>query len=225
MIYRLVAGTIRRSTVLEAIPRRWFYAIFHRQPKTAVNMSSLTERLSYTGTDAPEYRDADELRRVFGAHMHMSEADPSVMEDLEIDAWEAEGFGWARVRARLRFANAKDVARMRQTMVLLLENGVWRIVHVHNSNPAPNVERFGYVHQAYDDLLATVDREDPNLAASGSATVMFTDTAGSTSLAEAVGDACWAALVPEHLEAIAAVGWSRPWAMARCRPLRAPGKR
>jgi len=106
---------------------------------------------------------------------------------------------------RARFANAKDVTQMRQTMVFLLEDGVWRIVHVHNSNPAPNVEYFGYVHQAYDDLLGTVGQEDPNLAASGSATAMFTDIAGSTSLAEAVGDARWAALVLEHLKMIAAV--------------------
>mgnify|MGYP001812460784 CR=1 FL=1 len=187
----------RRPDELGSIVRRWLQAIFNHQPKTAVNLFSETEALSYIGTDEKEYWSGENLRRGYGAHM--SEADPSVMKALDIEAWECGDFGWARSKAEVLFQNADKPVILRQSMVFLLEHGIWKMVHVHNSNPVPNVEVFGYAHKAYDDFLATVAQDDLKLEASGSATVMFTDIVGSSALAEAVGDNRWAQLISGHL--------------------------
>ncbi|WP_093038020.1 adenylate/guanylate cyclase domain-containing protein [Ruegeria marina] len=190
----------RRSYELESIVRRWLHAIFNQQPKTAVNLFSESDALSYIGTDEKEYWAGDNLRRGYGAHM--SEADPSVMKALDVDAWECGSFGWARSKAEVLFQNADQPVLLRQSMVFLLEDGIWKIAHVHNSNPVPNVEVFGYVHKAYDDFLATVAKDDLKLESSGSATVMFTDIVGSSALAEAVGDQRWARLISDHLKLV-----------------------
>lgn len=190
----------RRSHELEQIVRRWLHAIFNQQPKTAVNLFSDTDALSYIGTDEKEYWAGENLRRGYGGHM--GEADPSVMKSSEIEAWECNGFGWSRSRLEVHFENAKNPVLLRQTMIFSMEDGIWKIVHVHNSNPVNNVEVFGYSHKAYDDFLEKVGKEDLKLEASGSATVMFTDIVGSSALAEAIGDTRWAEIISDHLSLV-----------------------
>lgn len=187
----------QRSHELEQIVRRWLHAIFNQQPKTAVNLFSDTDALSYIGTDEREYWAGENLRRAYGDHM--TEADPSVIRSSEIEAWECGGFGWSRSRLDVHFENADKPVTLRQTMVFGMEDGIWKIVHAHNSLPVNNVEAFGYSHKAYDDFLATVGKEDLKLDASGSASVMFTDIVGSSALAEAIGDARWAQIISDHL--------------------------
>ncbi|MGI9353816.1 MAG: adenylate/guanylate cyclase domain-containing protein [Rhizobiaceae bacterium] len=188
------------SPELEAIVRRWLHAIFNQKPKTAVNLFSDLDSLSYIGTDLKEYWAGKNLRRGYGGHM--GEARPSVTDELEIEAWECGNTGWSRARMRISFQGAEKPTFIRQTMVFLMEDGIWKIMHVHNSNPVSNVEAFGYAHKAYDDFLASVAKEDLKLDASGSATVMFTDIVDSSAIAEAIGDVRWAEIISEHLRAV-----------------------
>ena len=51
------------SPELEAIVRRWLHAIFNQKAKTAVNLFSDLDSLSYIGTDLKEYW-AGEIRQM-----------------------------------------------------------------------------------------------------------------------------------------------------------------
>ena len=110
--------------------------------------------------------------------------------------------GQFSVTFNMLFQNADESVFLRQTIVFLLEEGIWKIVHVHNSSPISSLEVLGYSHNAYDDFLATVAKDDLKLEPSGSATIMFTDIVGSSALAEAVGDTRWAQIISNHLTTV-----------------------
>ena len=171
--------------------------------KTAVSLFSQSDALTYIGSDENEYWAGDALRLGYVAHLR--EANPAVTSNLEVEAWEGGAFGWARLRVQVQFEDAERPIYLRQTLVFLLEEGIWKVVHLHNSNPVPNIEAFGYAHRAFDALLATIDESDLRLGKSGSATVMFTDIVGSSALAEAIGDVRWAAIVALHVKTIEAL--------------------
>lgn len=199
----VLTETVRRSPELEAIARRWLHAMLSQRLKTAVSLFSQSDALTYIGSDENEYWAGDALRLGYVAHLR--EANPAVTSNLEVEAWEGGAFGWARLRVQVQFEDAERPIYLRQTLVFLLEEGIWKVVHLHNSNPVPNIEAFGYAHRAFDALLATIDESDLRLGKSGSATVMFTDIVGSSALAEAIGDVRWAAIVALHVKTIEAL--------------------
>jgi class 3 adenylate cyclase len=83
-----------------------------------------------------------------------------------------------------------------------LEYGAWKIVHMHNSNPIPNLEKYGVEHTAIEDLLAAA-RDGFRLdQKQGMATIMFTDIADSSAIADTVGDRLWAGLIADHIAAL-----------------------
>lgn len=190
----------RPSHELESIARRWMHAILSDKPKTAVNLFSASDALSYIGSDEGEYWAGDDLRGGYAGHIR--ENGPSVIKSFDVQAWECADFGWSRSIVQIKFENAEKPVLVRQTMVFLMEDGIWKISHVHNSNPVSNIEAFGHAHKAFDDFLAAVGQDELELDTSGSATVMFTDIVGSSALAEALGDARWSVIVSEHLDAV-----------------------
>jgi len=90
----------------------------------------------------------------------------------------------------------------RNTLIYTLEDAVWRLVHVHNSNPRPNIDTMGYVTCRLDELLTAAQSAPLDLGQTGIASIMFTDIVDSTALAAAVGDATWQGLVRGHLSAV-----------------------
>ena len=86
----------------------------------------------------------------------------------------------------------------RFSLVFELEAGIWKIVHVHVSNPRSNVEVWGGEHQLFQQLLQAAKAEGHDFGVEGTATIMFTDIANSTSLAAFVGDKAWAKAIARH---------------------------
>ena len=85
----------------------------------------------------------------------------------------------------------------RNTFIFALEDAVWRIVHIHNSNPKPSIEAMGYTPRSIEELTASLQSEALVLGHTGIASVMFTDIVDSTALAAATGDTAWTeALIP-----------------------------
>jgi len=96
--------------------------------------------------------------------------------------------------------------RCRTTMIFSLEDAVWRIVHVHNSNPTPNMDSMGYDSPDLENLAAAAQSEAIDLGRTGIASVMFTDIVDSTALAAATGDRKWSRIVADITHAVEDAG-------------------
>jgi adenylate cyclase len=93
---------------------------------------------------------------------------------------------------------------MRSTVIFNLEKGAWKIVHVHHSIPVNNIQGFGYEARGFEELLDAALSAQHDLGQSGIASIMFTDIADSTTIAEALGDARWTEAVKRHLQLVEA---------------------
>ncbi|SDE31941.1 Adenylate cyclase, class 3 [Ruegeria marina] len=91
---------------------------------------------------------------------------------------------------------------MRSTVIFRLAKGTWKIIHVHNSLPVNNVKGFGYEARGFEELLDAALSSPYELGPSGMASVMFTDIADSTRIAETIGDHLWTEAVRRHLRLI-----------------------
>lgn len=188
---------IKPSPELVAVTRRWTEAIRRKDEGTLRNLLSSSEYLTYVGTAVGERWNGDVLRHGFGAHV--SEIPDFTQEELHVEAFECGTFGWAVWNGALTFPNMDHTVEIRTSFVFLLESGSWKIVQHHGSNPSRNVEVIGVEHAALDDLVAAA-RDGFHLEQrEGMASVMFTDIAESSTLADALGDNLWAGVVQAHL--------------------------
>jgi class 3 adenylate cyclase len=89
--------------------------------------------------------------------------------------------------------------------VFVLQDGQWRVVHCHFSFPVANQEIGDFEHHAINDLLAALKAGDLDHGDEGTATIMFTDIADSTSIAAALGDRAWTRTISRHLETLTGV--------------------
>ena len=164
---------------------------------TLTNMLSTSEHLLYQGSAEGETWRGTVLREGFGAHA--SEIPEFDWEETSLDAFEHGNVGWAHCLANLRFQSNGKLVPCRFTFVLVLEDGMWRIVQMHSSNGFSNMEKMGVEQSALDALIQAA-RENFTLdQREGMASVMFSDVVNSTALANAMGDALWVATVRHHL--------------------------
>ena len=190
-----------RSPELEAITRRWLTNYAGRKSQAAINVFSNSEALTYIGSDEGELFEGRAMRDFFAAF-----TEDQVFLELEamnVRAFEAGDFGWAYCTMIVHAPEADMRVNFRNTFIFTMEDGVWRIVHVHNSNPKPNLEAMGYEARGLYELAASVLSTQLDIAQTGIASIMFTDIADSTTLAEAAGDSGWSRVVSDHLAAIA----------------------
>ncbi|WP_299353729.1 adenylate/guanylate cyclase domain-containing protein [uncultured Shimia sp.] len=190
-------GDIKPSPELGAIVRRWLRSYASGDKDTVVNLFSDEACLGYIGSSHDEVWRGDTLRRGMASYM----------EDIPNFSWDRDDFrgfecghlGWVEwFGERVSLDNGKEIT-FRSTFVLHLEQGVWRIVHVHNSNPVSNMQALGYESRGFEDLLEAAMAAPSGLTQTGIASVMFTDIADSSTLAEALGDAKWSTVVRTHL--------------------------
>ncbi len=185
------------SPELAAVAERWLKTYAGRNANATVNLFSGSDSITYIGSDEGETFTGQEVRDMFGAftqHQVMLE-----LEDMQTRAFEAGSVGWAYVLFTVFSPDADMRVRFRSTLVFSLENAVWRVVHVHNSNPKPNMESMGYTSPDLEKLAAAVHGTGVDLGRTGIASVMFTDIVDSTALAAATGDAKWSRIVTDHV--------------------------
>jgi adenylate cyclase len=185
------------SPELAAITRRWLTTYAARHSAGPVALFSRSDAVTFLGSDDGELLTGEDLRRTFAAFTDRQA--PLDLEDIEVTAYEAGAFGWALAVFMIHAPQAGLRVRCRSTFVFSLEDAVWRVVHVHNSNSRPNLETMGYSSPSLDEMAAEARRERLDLGQTGIASVMFTDIADSTALAAAVGDAAWNRLVRDHI--------------------------
>ncbi|WP_299623127.1 adenylate/guanylate cyclase domain-containing protein [uncultured Tateyamaria sp.] len=188
------------SPELAAIAKRWLDMHARRQTKSAANLFSNSAAVTFIGSDADELITGPNFRETFESfyndHVNL------IPRDIIATAYEAGDFGWAYTTLTVEAPDAGKVARFRISMVFTLEEGVWRIVHVHNSNPTPNMDSMGYEARNLEELAAAAQSPSFDLGRTGIATVMFTDIVDSTALAAAIGDTAWSGTVTTHLNDI-----------------------
>jgi adenylate cyclase len=196
----IMTDEIKPSPEIEAIVRRWLTSYGRRDADAVTNLFSESPALTYIGSAEDEFLTGDTLRQHFATY---TEDVPDFVhfEDL-ITGFERGSVGWAIWTGGTRRPDTGKTARFRTTFILNLEKAVWRLIHVHNSNPVANIESMGYEPRSFDELIAAAEAATPTIPQSGMASVMFTDIADSTALAQALGDENWAQLVERHLDLV-----------------------
>ncbi len=190
------------SPELAAIARRWLISYSARQASSVVNLFSRSAATTYIGSSDGEIWSGEELRETFAAYT--DDQNVLIPEDIVATGYEAGAFGWAYTTLTIVAPEANKRVSFRNTFIFTLEDAVWRLVHIHNSNPRPNVETMGYELPDFDALAAAARSANIGAMPSGIASVMFTDIVGSTSLAATVGDATWTRVVKAHFAEITA---------------------
>lgn len=189
---------IRPSPELIAVVRRWNDAVHDKDGRALFNMLSTSEHLRYQGSAEGEFWSGSLFRKGFPDHV--AEIPDYDWQEHSLEAFECGAVGWAHCVATLRFANNQKAMVHRFTFVLHLEDGVWKMAHVHVSNPIPNMEKIGIEHKALDALVAAAREGFRQDQREGMASVMFTDIVNSSAIAEKLGDRIWTDAIHRHFE-------------------------
>lgn len=188
------------SPELVAVAQRWLNAQERKDADTLVGLFSESEQLRYVGPGPDEFWSGQFIRD--GYPLHTNEIPDFVSQNQSIEAFENGSTGWANWIGTLKFDEVAEPQTLRITWVFALESGTWKIVNMHLSTPRTNFEIAGFEHLAFDELIAAAKKASPMLGQEGTATIMFTDIVGSTSLNAEVGDKVWASLISEHFRDI-----------------------
>jgi len=194
---------IRPSPEIEAIVRRWLTSYGRNDAEAVSNLFSESPALTYVGSAENEVWTSDMLRKNFVAYN--DDVPEFVQHEESLTAYERGSVGWAQWLGAARRLDTDKTVTYRSTFIFVLEKGVWRIVHFHNSNPVSNLESLGFEARSFDELVVAAAAATPNIPRSGMASVMFTDIADSTALAQTLGDARWASSVEKHLNLISGI--------------------
>ena len=192
--------TITPSVEIAAIVQRWGDAVRARDEATLRNLLSTSEHLSYLGSAEGELWTGKPLRDGIGDHFR--EVPEFEEGESESQFFECGSTGWGYSLLPLRFDGHDDFVMHRITFVFILEHGAWKIAHIHMSNPMPNMEKMGVENTALDALMAAARDGFEGLGREGMASVMFTDVADSSALADLLGDRVWMQRIDTHLSGV-----------------------
>ncbi len=191
---------IAPSPELVAVVRRWNEAMRRKDGRSLTNMQSTSDHLLNQGSAEGESWSGQVFREGFASHA--KEIPYFDWEETSLQAIEQGEVGWAHCLATLRFHSNGKLVPCRFTFVLVIEDGMWRMVQVHSSNTMPNMEKMGIEQTAMDALIAAARESFTLDQRQGMATAMFSDIVGSSGLAAAMGDHMWAATVRKHLSLV-----------------------
>jgi len=192
----------RQSSELLAVSRRWIDAIHSKRKNELRNLLSNHDHLRFVGSGEDEVWAGAVVREgigeFFGALPPFLKIDETFAE-----AYENGETGWSCFTHDLLFAHEPDrTFHVRTTLILALEDGVWKIVHRHGSVPIPNIEFIGTEQNAIANLVAAAQKDFSLDQRKGFASIMFTDIVNSSRLASIVGDRLWSSEVARHFAAL-----------------------
>lgn len=191
---------MEQSEEIGRIIDRWTRAISDGDVASALGRLSDHPGTLVVGTDPAEWWHGREIRAVWGRQIEELVGVFSVQAHV-IEAWEEGSVGWASVKETVRVGERTLEARA--SYVLRLEQGEWKVVHVHWSLPQANSEALGEaLTVTLDELERIVQRDQPDLSASlavdGTVTIVFTDIVDSTVLNNRLGDHAWLDILRQH---------------------------
>ncbi|WP_432817416.1 adenylate/guanylate cyclase domain-containing protein [Sulfitobacter sp. JB4-11] len=190
---------LQESPELLAISRRWYNAVVTRKEAELQNYLSQASELRFVGSAKGEHWFGAAVREGIGRHFN-EVPEVTKKEEALAEAFEFGDVGWSFFTHRFWFEGMSDPVEFRTTLIFALENGSWKIMHRHASVPSSNETTTGHGHSAIQELLDAA-HSDFNLGQTeGLASIMFTDIAHSSPIAEAVGDRIWSGFVAEHFD-------------------------
>jgi adenylate cyclase len=193
---------MRRSPEIAAVMRRLLEAIENQDAATVRSMVPPDDHLLIVGSAAEEWTYgpnavafiATQVKGLSGLRYELH----------TLDAYEDGPIGWVAVDAT---AVVKETHRVpiRMIAVCRLDEGAWRVVLWHASEPRPNDPDVmgAELTETLRDLVDAVNEGAEPIVSSSEATsstvtLMFTDVEGSTSRAYQMGDAAWTRLLGTH---------------------------
>ena len=191
---------ISPSPELVSIAKRWLMSYAEGDADTVTNLFSPDASLGYIGSADDEIWRGDTLRK--GMPGYIAAIPRFAWEATEARGFECGPLGWVELMLHTTMQETGKSVQFRTTIIMHLEKGVWRVVHVHNSNPVPNMQSMGYDAAGFDELLDAALATPADYATTGIASIMFTDIADSTAIAETIGDTRWSAAVKTHVNLV-----------------------
>jgi adenylate cyclase len=193
---------MNRSSEIESVVRRFLAARVAGDAETMRNLHSQSDDLRVIGSDQHEWAQGYKDVIDTWAEQPIEFLEETESTILRIEALENGETGWAAVELEYTMPSGR-VFNVRITMVLVLEESVWKVVQFHFSLPVPNEESFLVdLTRTLSDLLTSFDSDPDSLTAArnelGTATIVFTDVVGSTSLSQELGDTAWSDLIESH---------------------------
>ena len=195
----------KSSPELLAVSERWFDAIRNRKTHGLKDYLTSSDDLRFIGTGEDEFWKGQVVRDGVGDFIgEMPE--PDVWEVLEAEAFENGDTGWSAFLHRVGFPGLGEPLIVRTVLVFVLEGASWKIINRHASLPFPNMDFVGSAQLAIHNLVQAAMEDGPELVQTeGLASVLFTDVEGSTTLASAMGDKRWSALIDHHFMSIESI--------------------
>lgn len=187
-----------KSPELRAIALRYLEAYGANDYEAVLNFYADDPAVRYIGSAEDEFWDGATLTALLNGPQSIKPEYKTI--DLQLEAFERDGTGLVTFKGYFEFSTGKSTW-VRGTHVYVLDRGAWRLVHAHHSSPLPNIENMGYEIAGVEELLADAG-STTDLGQSGIASVMFTDIADSTTLAEMLGDTGWNRILSGHLDAL-----------------------
>lgn len=186
------------SPELEAILNRWIHAVAEGDSRTIRNLLSTDQRAQYTGSSRNEFITGRDLQDRIEAHV--GEIRNVTVTEAEFNAHQFRDTGWAISRCVLVNRESENSVIWRVSIVFQLEDGIWKAHHVHSSFASDDHKLMGVDHMAFNTLLDAARDLDLEVGRNGSATIMFTDIVGSSTLVETMGDTRWTRTVSAHVD-------------------------
>lgn len=129
---------------------------------------------------------------------------PLVFAPADTHAFREGSVGWA-VHATTGVW-AGNTLSSRFTGVFHLEEGGWKLVHLHKSLGVLNEQVGVPLTTSLETIVEAIELERPDLTKvadpNGTVTILFTDIEGSSRLTEQLGDREWMKLLAEHNAAV-----------------------
>jgi class 3 adenylate cyclase len=195
---------MERSPELEAVIKRMWHAWANQDVDAVTNMMVPDPGYRMILGADDEWFQGDVARyitersRVLGVER---------VEFDRVEAYEHGDVGWAATEVTIIRAEG-ETTRARNTVVFLLDGGVWRAAQLHTSVGVSRTEEFGVaINEGLEALLTALDADSHRLldrvsSGAGTVTLVFTDIEGSTQLAETIGDATWLEILTDHFTAV-----------------------
>jgi adenylate cyclase len=197
---------MNRSSEIEAVVRRFLAARVASDAETMRNLHSRSDDVRMIGSDQHEWAQGHQDAVDIWAGQPIEFFEGTEITILRIEAFENGETGWAAVELEYTLSSG-GTFNVRITMVLVLEESVWKVAQFHFSIPVANDETLGVdLTGTLSDLLTSIDG-DPDLLteanhAQGTATIIFTDVVGSTSMSQELGDRAWSDLIETHFRTV-----------------------
>jgi adenylate cyclase len=201
-----------KSAELRAVMQRWLDAVQSKQLDTVKNLVSDSAPALYIGSDRDEWWGGRDTAAVVRKHVEEMSGVDFGFEVSNVEAFQQGSVGWGALRLEVRFEGQRTVP-FRMTFVFSLEDGIWKIVQIHNSVAVPNPDVMGVeLTTTLEDLLealgSSAEGELRSTVSEGTITLVFTDVEDSTSWAERLGDEIWAEIITWHDETIGRIAAS-----------------